>query len=68
MFKGTFKDIVTNILGLLTLISAVVKIIIDYSATVDLSTMPWYQYILGLAIAIAMYFIGKGGDGKAKPA
>ena len=66
IFKGTFKDVVTNILAIFTVVSGVIKVAVDYSATVDLSTLPWYQYSIGLTIAIALYFIGKGSDGKAK--
>ncbi len=65
MFKGTFKDIITNIISIITVIAGIIQVIIDYSANANLDN--WLTYIVGLAVAIALYFTGKTGDGKAKP-
>ena len=64
MFSGTFKDIITNIVSIVTVIAGVIKVIIDYSANANLDN--WLTYVVGLAVAIALYFTGKTGDGKAK--
>jgi len=65
MFTGTFKDIITNIISIITVIAGVIKVIIDYSANANLDN--WLTYVIGLAVAIALYFTGKSGDGKPKP-
>jgi len=64
MFKGTFKDIVTNILALLTTIAGIIKVISDYSATASLDN--WLNYVVGLAVVLALYFTGKDANGKSK--
>lgn len=64
MFKGTFKDIITNIVALLTVMASVIKVIVDYNATAQMDN--WQTYVVGLAVAIALYFTGKDGDGKPK--
>ena len=64
MFKGTFKDVVTNILALLTVIAGVIKVIVDYSATASLDN--WLTYVFGLVVVLVAYFTGKDSDGKAK--
>jgi Flp pilus assembly protein protease CpaA len=64
MFKGTFKDIVTNIISILTVVAGVIGVVVEYSATATLDN--WLTYVIGLAVAIALYFTGKSGDGKAK--
>ena len=64
MFKGTFKDIVTNIISILTVVMGIISVIINYTATATLDN--WLTYLIGLAVAIALYFTGKDANGKPK--
>ena len=64
MFKGTFKDIVTNIISVLTIVAGVISVVVQYSATANLDN--WITYVVGLAVAIALYFTGKDSNGKSK--
>lgn len=64
MFRGTFKDVVTNVISVITVIAGVISVIIQYNATANLDN--WLTYAIGLAVAIALWFTGKGSDGKAK--
>ena len=63
--KTTFKDAITNIVAVLTVIVGVIGVIVQYTATANLDN--WLTYVIGLAVAIALYFTGKGSDGKPKP-
>jgi phosphotransferase system glucose/maltose/N-acetylglucosamine-specific IIC component len=65
LFSGTFKDVITNIISILTVIAGVIGVVMEYSATANLDN--WLTYVIGLSVAIALYFTGKTGDGKAKP-
>jgi uncharacterized membrane protein HdeD (DUF308 family) len=64
MFKGTFKDIITNIMSFLTVVAGVISVIINYTSASDPSN--WFTYLMGLALAIGVWFTGKDGTGKAK--
>jgi len=64
MFKGTFKDILTNILSIMTVIGTIITVILDYSSTANLDNP--VLYFIGLMIALGLWFIGKGSNGKAK--
>lgn len=62
--QRTFKDIITNIVAILTVIAGVISVVLQYTATANLDN--WLAYVIGLAVAIALYFTGKGNDGKPK--
>ncbi len=64
MSKGTFKDVITNIISVLTVIAGVISVIVNYTSTANLDN--WLTYVIGLAVAIALWFTGKDAHGKAK--
>ena len=64
MFTGTFKDVVTNIISVLTVVAGLVGVIVTYTSTANLDN--WLTYVIGLAVAIALWFTGKDGEGKPK--
>ena len=63
MFKGTLKDILTNIVSLLLGILAAVQV---YLGTLGEQDINWITFIVTVVSAVIAWFTGKGGDGKAK--
>jgi uncharacterized membrane protein len=72
MFKGTIKDVITNIFafisGIIGLIQAVSMVYQTWIATASSTptTAEWIQLVILVAIAVTSYYTGKTGDGKAK--
>ena len=72
MFKGTFKDIITNIFavfsGVAGLVQAISLVWAQWIANV--STKPtlfeWMQLVGLIVMTVVAYYTGKSGDGKAK--
>ena len=63
MFKGTLKDILTNVLSLLMGIIAALQL---YLGTIGEGEINWVTFIVTIVSAVIAWFTGKGGDGKAK--
>lgn len=73
MFKGTFKDVVTNIFAFLMSVFAIIQavqiVILQWFATVGDKKPTLTDYIaliVSLVTTIVAYFTGKDGNGKAK--
>lgn len=72
MFKGTLKDIITNIfafiMGVFSLIQAISIVWNQWIATVgqEPTIIEWIQLIISVSIAVVAWFTGKDGRGKAK--
>ena len=63
MFKGTLKDILTNILSLMMGVIAALQL---YLGTIGEGEINWVTFIVTIVSAVIAWFTGKGGDGKAK--
>ena len=73
MFKGTFKDVVTNIFALLmsifTVVQAVQVVVLQWFASVGDRKPTFADYmtlVISLVTTIVAYFTGKDSNGKAK--
>lgn len=72
MFRGTLKDIITNIfafiMGVFSLIQVVSIVWNQWAATVstDPTLMEWIQLIISISVAVVAWFTGKDGRGKTK--
>ena len=51
-----FVNIITNVLSAVVGIGTVVN---AYVVSHDLTTVPWWQSVVGISIAVGLYFIGK---------
>lgn len=63
MFKGTLKDIITNILAL---IMAVISAVQVYFGTLGDQSINWYTLIITIVGAIVAWLTGKDSYGRAK--
>lgn len=72
MFKGTFKDILTNIFafiaGALGLVQAIVIVWNQWLASVPVkpTLTDWVQLVILIVTTIVAWFTGKDANGKAK--
>lgn len=72
MFKGTLKDIITNIfsfiMGVFSLIQAINIVWNQWvaSASTDPTLIEWIQLIISISIAFVAWFTGKDSRGKPK--
>jgi hypothetical protein len=72
MFKGTLKDILTNVVafisGAIGLVQAVFMVWNTWlaSATSEPTVTEWIQLAILIAVAIVGWFTGKNGDGTPK--
>lgn len=63
MFKGTLKDILTNVISLLMGVLAAVQV---YLGTIGGDEINWVTFIVTIVSAVIAWFTGKDGRGKAK--
>ena len=73
MFKGTFKEVVTNIfaflIGIFTIVQAVQVVVMQWFASIGDRKPTLTDYltlVIGLVTTIVAYFTGKDSNGKAK--
>lgn len=63
MFKGTLKDIITNIVSLILAIASAVQV---YLGTLGGGEINWFNLVITVAGAIVAWLTGKTGDLKPK--
>jgi len=63
MFKGTEKDIITNIFSLCLSLSSAVQV---YIGTLGGGSINYTMLVLTIITALCAWYIGKDGQGKAK--
>lgn len=72
MFKGTFKDVVTNIFAFITGFISVILLIINVwnqwlaTASPKPTLIEWIQLVILIVTTLVAYFTGKDSDGKPK--
>lgn len=63
MFSGTLKDVMTNIIALVTVIGTAVSVYLQTIPTGG--SINWFQVLIGVAVAVVGWFTGKTDAGKA---
>lgn len=61
MFKGTFKDVFTNIVSLVLAVASAIQV---YLGTLGGGEIDWFQLLVTVAGAVVAWLTGKAGNGK----